>query len=230
MTTHSPPCTSNSPAALSVTNVLPTIFSIPTTSPTSQCTLASHDTNLTSVGEVVPDNGQGSNLKSYLEAILKTVQEIKVTQTIHGNILNALVQQRNAVSQASQLSRGIIPIKDLHDFQLLNNRLKTDDNISKPLVAHLSSLGGRKVFQAVARMVQAVMPDNNLALQFNYSGINNKNGLKETKIFNILCSAVQQNVLTSSATKKDIEIAVGKWFTGARDRGGKRAERAKKAK
>ena len=27
--------------------------------------------------------------------------------------------------------------------------------------------------------------------------------------------AVQQNVLTSCATKKDIKIAVGKWFTGA---------------
>ena len=59
MTTHLPPCTSNSPAALSVTDVLPAIFSIPTTNSTSQCTLASHDTTLTSVGEVVPDNGQG---------------------------------------------------------------------------------------------------------------------------------------------------------------------------
>ncbi len=76
----------------------------------------------------------GSNVRPYLEAILKTVQEIKVTQTIHGNILNALVQQRNAVSQASQISRGIIPIKELHDFQLLNDRLKTDGNISKALV------------------------------------------------------------------------------------------------
>ena len=42
--------------------------------------------------------------------------------------------------------------------------------------------------------------------------------------------AVQQNVLTSIATTKDIKIAVGKWFTGARDRGGKRAERAEKVK
>ena len=59
MITHLPPCTLNSPAALSVTHVLPAIFSIPTTSLTSQCTLASHDTTLTSVGEVVPDNSQG---------------------------------------------------------------------------------------------------------------------------------------------------------------------------
>ena len=77
----------------------------------------------------------GSNLRPYSKAILKTVQEIKVTQTIHGNNLNTLVQQRNAVSQASQLFRGnIILIKEFHDFQLLNDRLKTDGNISKALV------------------------------------------------------------------------------------------------
>ena len=50
---------SNSPAALSVTHVSPAIFSIPTTSSTSQCTLAAHDMTLISVGEVVPDNGRG---------------------------------------------------------------------------------------------------------------------------------------------------------------------------
>ena len=42
--------------------------------------------------------------------------------------------------------------------------------------------------------------------------------------------AVQQNVLTSSATAKDIALAAGKWFTGERDQGGKRAEREKREK
>ncbi|XP_065664558.1 uncharacterized protein LOC136086203 [Hydra vulgaris] len=196
-----PPCTTNSPVGFSVGHVSPAICSTPTTSSTSQHTpLTAHETTLVSVAEVVPDIGQdiqadlctlltdvpsssslsamnfhsgGSNLRPYLEAILKTVQEIKVTQTIHLNILNALVQQKNVVSQASQLSRGIIPIKELHDFQLLNDMLKTDYNISKALVSHLSSLGGRKVFEAVARMMKAVMPDN-IALQFNYSGTNKK--------------------------------------------------------
>ena len=88
-------------------------------------------------------------MRPYLEAILKTVQEIKVTQTIHGNILNALVRQRNAISQASQLSRGCIPIKDLHDFQLLNNRLKTDDNISKALVREQVIVRTQYIFQAL---------------------------------------------------------------------------------
>ena len=56
---------------------------------------------------------------------------------------------RNAVAQASQLSRGIIPIKDLHDFQLLNNQLKTDDNISKALVREKTIFRFRYIFQAI---------------------------------------------------------------------------------
>ncbi|XP_065652003.1 uncharacterized protein LOC136079715 [Hydra vulgaris] len=236
------PCTTNFPVGFSVGHVSPAICNTPTTSSTSQHSPSTaHDTTLVSVAKVVPDIGQdiqadlctlftdvpsssslsamsfhsgGSNLRPYLEAILKTVHEIKVTQTIHGNILNAFVQQKNVVSQASQLSRGIIPIKELHDFQLLNNQLKTDYNISKALASHLSSRGGRKVFEAVARMMKAMMPVN-IALQFNYSGTNNKKGIKGTDFFIILCSAVQQNVLTSSATAKDIKIAIGKWFTGA---------------
>jgi hypothetical protein len=45
-----------------------------------------------------------------------------------------------------------------------------------------------------------------------------------------IVEAVQQNALTNNATVKDIEVALGKWLTGARDRGGRRAERAKKTK
>ena len=45
-----------------------------------------------------------------------------------------------------------------------------------------------------------------------------------------IAGAVQRNVLTASATVKDIELTLGKWLTRARNRGGKCADRAKETK
>ncbi len=61
MTPRLPPCTSISPAALSVTQVSSAMCSTPTSSSTSQRTsLAAHDTTLVTVAEIVPNNGQDS--------------------------------------------------------------------------------------------------------------------------------------------------------------------------
>ncbi len=46
----------------------------------------------------------------------------------------------------------------------------------------------------------------------------------------LIAEAIRKNSLTSGTTVKDVEVELGKWLTGARDRGGKRAERAKAAK
>jgi len=40
--------------------------------------------------------------------------------------------------------------------------------------------------------------------------------------------AVKRNTAVASASRKDVETAVAKWLTGARDRGGKRMERVKR--
>ena len=45
-----------------------------------------------------------------------------------------------------------------------------------------------------------------------------------------LQGAVAPNSLTENATRRDVEEALTKWCTGARDRGGNRANRIKKAK
>ena len=38
---------------------------------------------------------------------------------------------------------------------------------------------------------------------------------------------VKRNPHTSNASKKDVEVALAKWFSGARDRDGRRAQRMK---
>ena len=40
--------------------------------------------------------------------------------------------------------------------------------------------------------------------------------------------AIKKNTLLGPVSQKDTETAVAKWLTGARDRGGKRTERAQR--
>ncbi len=42
--------------------------------------------------------------------------------------------------------------------------------------------------------------------------------------------ALKSNAITQNVNRKDVEMALGKWFTGARDRGGERAARALREK
>jgi hypothetical protein len=48
-------------------------------------------------------------------------------------------------------------------------------------------------------------------------------------MFNLLSGGVKKNPRTSSASKKDVELALAKWFSGARDRDSRRALRVFKA-
>lgn len=47
-------------------------------------------------------------------------------------------------------------------------------------------------------------------------------------MFNLWSGGVKKNPRTSTASKKDVELALAKWFSGARDRDGRRALRVKK--
>jgi len=46
----------------------------------------------------------------------------------------------------------------------------------------------------------------------------------------LFLGALKSNAITQSVNRKQVEMALGKWFTGARDRGGERAARALREK
>ncbi len=75
---------------------------------------------------------EGSD-RPYMETIIKMLQEIKVTQAIHGNMLNGVLQNKNTAGQ-TPLPRGIIPLKAAAELDTLNNRLRTDESIFNALV------------------------------------------------------------------------------------------------
>jgi hypothetical protein len=95
-------------------------------------------------------------------------------------------------------------------------------------VSVIGDIGGRTMDETVRRCMQYLMT-NNLALHFNVYGRHGKRPFGKLKLFNVLNRAVKKNPLLKTSLK-DVELAVSKWFTGARDRGGKRVERSKAEK
>lgn len=48
-------------------------------------------------------------------------------------------------------------------------------------------------------------------------------------VWMIIAGACKENSLTATATRKDVEVALRKWFSNARDRRGGRSEQNKKS-
>ncbi|MED6240312.1 hypothetical protein ATANTOWER_019200 [Ataeniobius toweri] len=75
-------------------------------------------------------------------------------------------------------------------------------------------------------MSYIMSPD--LALEYNLCGHHRKRSFRELRLFDLIYGALKTNILTKDINKKDAERALSKWFTGARDRGGKRALQTKR--
>ncbi|MEQ2271442.1 hypothetical protein XENORESO_004363, partial [Xenotaenia resolanae] len=94
-------------------------------------------------------------------------------------------------------------------------------------VIMVGEIGGASVDDATRRMMSYIMsPD--LALEYNLCGRHGKRPFRELRLFDLIYGALKTNILTKDINKKDAERALSKWFTGARDRGGKRALRTQR--
>jgi hypothetical protein len=76
---------------------------------------------------------KGASARPYMETIITMLQEIKVTQGIHSNMLNGLLQNKN-IAGLMPLPRGIIPLKTVAELETLNKRLRADESVFNALV------------------------------------------------------------------------------------------------
>ncbi|CAL9689386.1 unnamed protein product [Knipowitschia caucasica] len=91
----------------------------------------------------------------------------------------------------------------------------------------VGEIGGSSLDDSVRRMMSFLM-SHNLAVRYNLFERHGKNMFRELRLFDVIYGALKRNVLTQAITQKDAEKALSKWFTGARDRGGMRNERAQR--
>nr|XP_047137089.1 uncharacterized protein LOC124813713 [Hydra vulgaris] len=167
---------------------------------------------LPNIGEVsssLCSNISNQTTNALVVKLLNVCVGIQQTQNIHTNMLNAMLQQGNVAVQASQLPDGIIlPMDTMKAFDAMEKKLK-DSNIANIIVNLLADLGGKKVDEAVRRMMQQLL-SNNLALQFNCQRGMTKKVLKGTEVFQVVYRALKRNALTSAYTQKDFEVSLAK--------------------
>ncbi|XP_065673707.1 uncharacterized protein LOC136090751 [Hydra vulgaris] len=199
---------------------------VTTTSPVSNIDVVT----VQNIGSALSCNNiSNQTMHGLVVQLLKVCVDIQQTQAIHTNMLNAMLSQGNVMVQPSRLPDGIIfPMDTMKAFDAIEMKLK-DINIANIIVNFLAGIGGRKVDEAIRRMMQQLL-NNNLALQFNCQRGQSKRVLKGTELFQVIYKALKLNNLTSTCTMKDFEMSLAKWLIGARDRDGNRAKRGEARK
>ncbi|XP_065650751.1 uncharacterized protein LOC136078863 [Hydra vulgaris] len=150
---------------------------VTTTSPVSNIDVVT----VQNIGSALSCNNiSNQTMHGLVVQLLKVCVDIQQTQAIHTNMLNAMLSQGNVVVQASRLPDGIIfPMDTIKAFDAIEMKLK-DINIANIIVNFLAGIGGRKVDEAIRRMMQQLL-NNNLALQFNCQRGQSKRVLKGTE-------------------------------------------------
>ncbi|XP_076875471.1 uncharacterized protein LOC143525422 isoform X2 [Brachyhypopomus gauderio] len=159
--------------------------------------------------------------------ILTILEEIKATQAVHGSMIQALLMQRDCSNTVPLLPEGAtFPLTSFKDVEDIELKL-SDPAFQKNVVSVLGDIGGRSIDECTRRMMAFLMT-NGLALGYNLMGRHGKREFRSLHLFNVLHGGLKQNAFLRNITKKDVERAVSKWFSNARDRDGNRALRAQR--
>ncbi|XP_041859402.1 uncharacterized protein LOC121651345 [Melanotaenia boesemani] len=154
--------------------------------------------------------------------LLTILEEVKETQRVHSKILNALLKKQEA--PVMEVPEGVaFPLQTQADVEALDEKLK-DRSLMSTVAAVVADVGGTSVDDATRRMMKFLL-SNELALDYNLFGRHGKKKFKDLRLFSVVYEALKKNTLTAQVNQQEAERALSKWFTGARDRGGRRASR-----
>lgn len=159
--------------------------------------------------------------------VLTILEEIKDCLKVQGSMIQCPLQQREQNCVVPVLPEGVpFPLKSFTEVDDLELKLSECD-FQKNLVSVLGDIGGRSLDECVRRTMAFLMT-NDLARQLNLTGRHGKRSFRSLRLFDTLHGSLKQNASLKTVSKKEVETALGKWFTNARDRDGNRALRAQR--
>lgn len=160
-------------------------------------------------------------IAKHLARLEKRIDDIQSTLT---DISNKLFPQTvpDSVNLPDDLK---LPCQSQEDIAKLEQWLAIPEN-EAVLKTRLSLVGGKKVQNIVRRILEKLFT-NQLAVNYNWTGKNNKNPLKDLRCVKVLCGAVRQNKYTAYAKDDEIRDTITSWFRYTKDRDGGREARRK---
>ncbi|XDV26223.1 hypothetical protein PO909_029985 [Leuciscus waleckii] len=159
--------------------------------------------------------------------LVTLLEEVKDTLKLHGQMLNTLLKKDSMPVMAIP-DGAVFPLANVEDVIAMNEKL-SDPEFMSAVVAMVADIGGSSLEDATRRMMKFLMVPE-LQRQYNVTGRMGKLCFKDLRLFEVFYGALKSNAVTQNVNRKDVEMALGKWFTGARDRGGERAARALREK
>ncbi|KAJ8015859.1 hypothetical protein DPEC_G00000880 [Dallia pectoralis] len=160
--------------------------------------------------------------------LVTLLEEVKDTLKLHGQMLNTLLK-KDSMPVMDIPDGAVFPLAvDVEDFIAMNEKFSVPEFMSA-VVAMVADIGGSSLEDATRRMMKFLMVPE-LQRQYNVTGRMGKLCFKNLRLFEVFYCALKSNAMTQNVNRKEVEMALGKWFTGARDRGGERAARAQREK
>ncbi|XP_030766378.1 uncharacterized protein LOC115890328 [Sitophilus oryzae] len=158
------------------------------------------------------------------EALLKELMKSmeKISQD-----LKHLIQ----INQVKE-NENLIDVDDIHcsntfdDLKELNVLLENEEQF-KTLCMKLSLVGGKDVATCTRKILSRLI-SHQLTLNLNWTGRNEKSGLKELgNVVKVIVASVRRNPNSKNGTADEIEHVIKTWLRNAADRDGGRVRRNK---
>ncbi|XP_056101434.1 uncharacterized protein LOC130080162 [Rhinichthys klamathensis goyatoka] len=160
--------------------------------------------------------------------LLTLLEEVKETQRVHSNMLNALLKQHNHESLPNVPEEAVFPLTTTEEVEAMNEKL-LDPRFMSSVVAMVADVGGSSLDDATRRMMRFLI-SNEVAIQYSLFGRHGKKRFRDLRLFEVIYGGLKKNSLTKEVNQKQAEKALTKWFTEAKDRGGNRAIRGQQEK